>query len=192
VVLFPGKLIYLALPHTASMVTVQTLVTLEGALGQEVTRVNHHATRAEARVKRPDLFSGDEVAVSVVRHPCDLLVTWWLRHLIRLSTHKKSPRPPTFEHFLKMPEEEISAYSPSYLKAGRMYWMDADEYLRYENLQEELNRTLNRFDLPSVALPRRNVTRNKRPWQEYYDEDVFAAVRERFGDEAERFGYQIP
>ena len=190
-VLLPGRFLYLALPHTASMVTAHALQGLKSAVPKEKLEVAHHGTRADVERRHSDLLLGSEIAVSVVRHPCDLLVTWWIRHCARMHRVKRPLKPPAFLEFIQAPEEEIRKFSTAYLRGGRMFWMDADVFLRYENLQLELNQFLARFAIPPVTLKRSNVTEGKQPWRTYFDGATLSAARERFGEEAAQFGYEV-
>ena len=85
-VIVPGKFIYLATPHTASIATTLTLHQLDGARTTQLNelkdcdnllpRNTHHATYQIMQTRFPELFQGKEVAITTIRHPCDLIVTW--------------------------------------------------------------------------------------------------------------------
>lgn len=185
-VLLPGKFIYLALPHTATRATARVLWEIDGAKtwGHKEIKNNHHVTKKELLEASPDAFMGNEIAVSTVRHPCDLLVTWWLRYL------RYNGGGPGLLEFIQFSEKEITRFMP-YLRDGKMYWIDSDEYMRYESLQTDLNNLLTRFGFPSVVLRKINVTKEKKAWQSYYDDEMPDVVHQRFGKEAERFNYKI-
>ena len=206
-VLLPGKFVYLALPHTATCATMRAIYHgIDGTFVSDVNEVGdvdperrlevqgnrfrtHHSTREELEALRPELFKGSEVSFSTVRHPCDLLVTWWLRQRKTIAIRLKVSEPTLLEYIELV--EEGTPGGP-YIKDGLMYWMETDIYLHYETLQEDLNDFLELHGLPKVELERLNVTKNKRPWLDYYDEGSFDLVRRRFGEEAELFGYLIP
>lgn len=204
--LLPGKFIYLALPHTATCATLRALYNgvedcyvsriwevgkvppERGLDSPKNNRSTHHLSLAEVRERRPELFQGGEIAVSTVRHPCDLLVTWWLRQKDTISKRWKVPEP-TFPEYIEFVDEDTPG--GPYIKGGRMFWMEADHYLRYESLQTDLDAFLAQLGLLTTQLEKQNVTKNKKPWRTYYDEATLSLVRHRFGEEAARFGYEV-
>jgi hypothetical protein len=183
-VLIPGKLVYLATPHTASMSTTKTLATLPGALSRPKLPVTHHASRKDVEPH----MTGTELVVTTVRNPCDLVVTWWLRQ--QVAAKRYIGPDVTFEQFVSRVDEVIGVSGPYFCKDGKIFWHDCDHALKYENLAKELNEMLVRLDLPTVTLVRENVTPNKKPWMEYYNEKTLAIVRERFKEEIAQYGYR--
>ena len=191
-VLIPGKLLYLATPHTASIATIYALARLPGARVTQLTGLEgvdhlyatHHADRDD--VTFHNQLSGSEVVVTTVRNPCDLLVTWWLRQPEAVATYIGPEA--TFEQFVRSVDRVIGVSGP-YLADGKIFWHDCDRVLHYETLQEDLDELLIGLDLPTVLLKKHNVTKNKRPWQDYYTEETLAVVRSRFKEEMELYGY---
>jgi hypothetical protein len=55
---------------------------------------------------------------------------------------------------------------------GQLYWMakHAHHVIHYEALNKNLNRVLRMVGLKEVKLTRRNVTQDKRPFMEYWDD----------------------
>ncbi len=196
-VLVPGKFIYLATPHTASIATTQALAQqLDGAIASEINelkdfdhllpRNTHHATHQTVRKISPELFHGNEVAITTIRHPCDLIVTWWLRQ--RDVIAKSLGREISFAEFVRTCDETTPG---PYIKNGKIFWQDFDSYLRYETLQSDLDAFLIGLALPTVTLKPANVTGNKRDWPTYYNDEITTVVIERFGEEARNFGYDL-
>jgi hypothetical protein len=198
-VLLPGKFIYLATPHTASIATTRALATLKGAVVSDINEIvdlkvdrrfpkgTHHSTRAELRSRQPESFVGVELAVTTIRNPYDLLVTWWLRQKKILEEH--TGREVTFRRFVETCDE--GTLGGPYLRGGKIFWQDADYALRYEKLQDELDSFLDRFRIKPVRLDWTNVTAQKLPWLSYYDEETRTIVRHRFGDEIRSLGYRF-
>jgi hypothetical protein len=188
-VLIPGKLVYLATPHTASIATAAGLSNLPGARAttrkgnvSEVLPVTHHASRKDVE----PYMTGSELVVTTVRNPCDLVVTWWLRQ--QPAVKKYIGEDATFEQFVSRVDEVIGVSGP-FLKDGKIFWHDCDTIIKYENLVEELNALLVCLDLPTVSLSLINVTKGKKSWIEYYNEQTLAIVRERFKEEIFQYGY---
>ena len=203
-VLLPGKFLYLGLPHTATCATMRALY--HGIPGCYVSGVNevgkvppehllcaghngstHHLPKEEIERRRPELFQGGEISVSTVRHPYDLVATWWVRQETSFRRHS-GVDDLTFAKFVELVDDSIAA---PYIKNGRMFWMRAEHYLRYESLQADLDRFLEGLGLPSVQLERVNVSKKKRDWKSYYTEEIRETVRRRFGEDAKRFGYEL-
>lgn len=197
-VLFPGKFIYVATPHTATISTTHALARLPGAIPSSLNEIvdhlpehrlarrTHHSTKQEVQELHPDYFTGTEQSVSVVRNPYDLVLTWWLRQ--RGAVEKRTGHEPSFQEFLETYDERGPG---PYLRGDRMFWMDADHELRYESLQDELNAFLGRHGLGPVELPHLNVTGKTGPWRSYYDAEAFRTVNRRFGDEIQTKGYPL-
>lgn len=69
-----------------------------------------------------------------------------------------------------------------------------DMTLRFESLQEDAERLLDRLGLPRQQLPHRNRGLTPRPWSSYYagHPELLDAVAERFADDVAAFGYAPP
>jgi len=177
----PGKFLYLATPHTASLATVRALTTIPGCLEvvgpREHEHGQHHATRRE--------IVGDaevpELVWSVRRNPYDLAVTWYLRH----GMNRRRARPSLAEFLAEWND-------PPYVVGGRIFWHEADEWLAYEDLGAEVGRLLAGLGLPTVEIPVYNETPGKGPWQSYWTDDAVEALDAKFGAEARAFGYSSP
>lgn len=63
-----------------------------------------------------------------------------------------------------------------------------DEFIHFENLEEELNDLLERFSMPPIRLPRLN-TSTHRNYSGYYDEETRRYVAEKFREDLALFGY---
>lgn len=181
-IVLPGKFIYLANHHVASLATAKALdEQIEGTY-----RVGpHHAPVSElSKVRVPfgefelqvsDVILGGEITVSTVRDPYDWFVSCWIRR-------RKSGQ--TLEDFL----ENLSG--GPYVREGRILGHRSDETLRWESLEKNLNGFLSRFD-HSVSLPKMNLTPGKKPWETYYSKDAWAIANRRFGREIQRLGYSL-
>lgn len=172
-VLLPHKFLFLGTPRSGSTCTHTALKAIPGALvfSQHISRsamIEHHIGP----------YRG-EFTFLAVRNPYDLLVTWWLR-----SRPKKQE---AFVDFIRTYENK------HFVKDGRLFFLVEDdmEIIRYETLQEDLDRVLEGLELEPRPLSRMNVTRKKEPWQTYYGPEEIRALNDRFGDEVERYGYEL-
>lgn len=192
-IVLPGKFIYLATMHTASMATAAALKGLPGAFQPKdpLKHIGHHATLKEVRSLCGDQLTGSEVVFTCIRNPYDILVSWYLRnrtHFAVLSRHPDA----TFGDFLEVwiPKDD----RPFMLERRMLYAAkDAQVVLRYERgVEEEVNGALRKMaGLPPLRISRENVTPGKKNWSLYYDEDTYALVNEHFRDDIAGFGYSF-
>jgi len=170
--LLPGKLLYLATPRTASTSTALALQ----KLGARTVRGGHHVgVEAVAELE-------DELVFTTIRNPYDALVSWYVR------MDRTRGFPVSMAHFLRKYEHEDFARGdpPSLFYHCR----PGVEVLRWETLQEEFDALLMQLELPTVRLPRDNVTPKKGPWRDYYDAEALEAVHARFGHDLDSWDYE--
>lgn len=192
-VIIPGKLVYLATPHTGSCATTIALSQLAGAYSspliasahrpvRALAHGTHHAAWADLCWLHGGLMSGEEKRIFTVRNPYDLVVTWFLRVGYRMQAH-------TLADFLERVQER--ALPAPYLLNNRMFWHEG-EPIRYEALQHELGGILQRIGLPPVTLPTINQTARKLDFTSYHTPRSLAIMRERWGKEIDAYGYHPP
>jgi hypothetical protein len=169
-ILFPDKFLFLGTPRSGSTCTHNALKLIPGA-----TLFSQHLRRSTMIEKNIGPYRGEPTFL-VVRNPYDALVSWWLRSRTGIP----------FAEFIATYE------NPHFVNDGRLFWLVEDdmEILRYENLQEEVDRMLAGVGLDPVQLPNMNVTRDKDPWLTYYGPREADAANVRFGDEIIRYGYR--
>ena len=170
-VLLPGKFLYLGTPRCGSSAVHDALKNVP-----EVKLFHQHITVPE--IKRVHSGLGPELRMATVRNPYDLVVTWWLRA-------RRNDRVTLLE-FVRDFQHRL------FERDGRLFYLCTDdvEILRYETLQEDLDRNLAKAGVRPVVLDRVNVTEGKRDWRSYYGPEEIAAVEERFGHEMDRYGYE--
>lgn len=116
-----------------------------------ITPENHHK-RWEVEAEQ----------VCLLRHPCDLLVSWFL--LSRVEGFKK---------FLREFSDDRMEQD------GKLFylWRPGDKILRTDKLTEGLSELLGK----EVTLPMRlNITPYKRDWPLYYDQEALEIVEKRY------------
>lgn len=175
-VALPGKFIYLANQHVASLATAAAL---DEQIPGTFRMGPHHASlsklckvRGGGRVE--EILTGHEVSVATVRNPYDWLVTCWLRR----------QQGESFEDYVK------AMTKGPYIRDGKIQGHDAVVTLRWETLEQDLNRFLSRFGY-SVSLPVRNRTPGKSSWVTYYTPGTFRLVNEKFQEDFARLGYPM-
>jgi hypothetical protein len=151
-VYFPDKFVYLANARTASKATRNALFTIGGSA---VLRAGHHVHRVALPSELQKLQ-----AVTTVRNPYDALVTWYIKR--RDASDNQS-----FARFLAEPAERTHNTAWAYPDSVFVHH-DADVFLRYETLQDDLSFFLELHGLPPVQLPKDNITNDKRHYRSYY------------------------
>lgn len=184
--LIPGKLLYLAVPRTASVATESGLLAFDGA-----ERLSEKHTKLMDVIKSDLPFTGDEIVCLTIRNPYDILVTDWIY---------EQNRYPHFDEFVEQYEQW------PFVVDGRIDWLVNEametfdlmpeafagtEVMRYENLGNDLNTILAMVDLPPIRLVPKNTTKDKKPWRSYYDPTTIEIVNRRFGGTIETWGYKL-
>jgi len=172
-IFLPGKFLHLGTPRCASTATHRALRTLPG-----IKEFHQHMDLKEMIRYQHGPYRG-ELAFATVRNPYDVLVTWFIRM-------HSSIRAMSFLDF-------VTSYQNKDLERdGRLFFtcVDGVEVMRYETLQVDFDAMLAKIGLEPIQLERHNPTEIKKPWRTYYDEEILAAVNERFGHEFDRYGYE--
>jgi len=166
-----GRFIYLAHPRTASMATEKALsMVCPGG----ITTKAHHAQLHE-------IPHDDESIFTTIRDPLDVLVSWWE---VNIQWHKpQSDGGPTGSDgsFLDF----INQYEHTYLTIdGELFFhLQAAKYnyLRYEYLQEGFDIAMEALRLPTITIPKLNITKNKdKDYMSMYGDKELEAMWNRF------------
>lgn len=179
----PSRLIYLETPRTASKATAQAL---KGQASFKTINAPHGRLRGletrsrwKERVDVP-FVREDWTVFTTVRNPFDILVTWC----------KKYEEPVNESGIIHVLNKS------SYLSADppKLYVHrdDVDGFLRFENIESDLNHVLEAHGLNTVDLPVVNQTEARigDHYSDYYDEDTIEFVRNRFAEQLDTFNYE--
>ncbi len=165
-VLIPRKLIYLEHPRTGSTAIREALAKLPTA-----------KTKSRHTLFLPE--RGEKV-MSVVRNPFDCLVSWWL-------VVKDKWDYPDFKTF-------VAECNDSFMvRQGNLFYFAkySDYVIRFEDLQNQLNKVMDQVKLPRMSLRRVNVTDKKLSYHHYYDPKTIDIVKRRFRSELRFFKYRF-
>lgn len=164
-VVIKGKLIFLEHPRTASTSMRTALQKIGGK-----TKSRHTLFLPER----------NEMIACTVRNPFDVLVSWWLIIGARYGFK-------TFKDFVRRCDNDFM------VKQGNLFYFahHAHFILRFENLQNDLDRMLDRLRLARVQLPHLNGTSKKLSYHNYYDPETIKIVAERFRSELLAFHYSF-
>ena len=171
-------LIYLAHPKTASTSTMRVLL---NAGFVKPNRHDRHSTLYKDGTITPDNREKFYVFTTVRNH-FDAAVSW--------AFMKKRGGGWNLDLF----KRALDPGSNPYIKEHSLWWMhsdDADRILKFESLQEDLDKLFTEYQIPVAKLPMENVTnaRGSRAYREFYNDTTRAYVEERFKDELEKFEY---
>ena len=138
---------------------------------------------------------------SVVRHPCDRLVSLWADYLTPPYPTASLAVNPDLAYFVDWPFEAfvraIVDREPGQANAHYMpqtdllYYLDTpltDQLLHFETLAVEWEGLRERCGVP--ALPHLRPSEHQ-PWQGMYSPDLLALVARRYAADFEQFGYKV-
>ena len=186
-------LIVLANPRTGSQATRNALRSMDLAFpcGGHHDKIDVVRQRLLNNPQYQQQLQADPMVMPTcvtVRNHYDAFATWFQ---VRRNSHgPKNPRPfayPTMSDFIQgfsMPQYGITE--------NRMWGLHPDtNYVhRYENLRDELNMTLSKCNIePLKDFPKVNVTKKKKPYQEYYTKNDIERMKSRSGQEMDELGY---
>jgi hypothetical protein len=122
------------------------------------------------------LCTGGEVKFAVIRNPFDVVASWFALNRFKTITDLLDK----YEHtwFRNTDGKLFTFFEPH-----------VDRYLRYENIDVEINNLMVELDLKPVKLRPVNVTPDKRHYSTYYTPAEVDRMYEEF-PEIEEYGYQ--
>lgn len=173
------RIVYMAVPRTASRSVAQFLrrehaAQITGRKGMG----GHHG------ISGPDLQDCKHLGYRIicpVRNPWDVIVSWW--------HHNRNWFGPTNAEFAKFVGRFPIDGRNKYLYEGRLYWswaQHATRIVRYENLRQDLGRLLQvPINLPEIGIS------DRKPYQDYYDDELREFVAEAFAPEIREYGYSF-
>lgn len=162
---------------------------------------NHYHTKAK-HIKHINKFV---TTVAVCRNIFDRLVSAWeyLRNggMAQFFNDKIDQRTifcssNTFEEFLT--NKDLFEYAVRYMQHFVPQYEFICDYngklliehiIRYEHLEADFEHLCKKLNLPNVKLPHLNKTKNRLPWQEYYDEHLRKIVVEAYKYDFELLKY---
>lgn len=172
------KLMFLTQPRSGSRAVAKALkiVGFEGY-------GNHVLPTERRRSGRPlplDVTAYE--TASTIRNHFDLMVSFYL-HFSEVS-----PPSPFGIDFMK----SLEILDGKHFQDGKAfrYRVASDVMFRFESLQEDVNRWLERYGLPAVVLPLIGASKDRKPYREYYDVHSRMYVEWVYGEEMKELNYR--
>lgn len=192
-IVLPGSFIYLAHLYTGDELVASVLKKLPGAFPAYNKRkgIGHTASLEEVKRVCGDKLLGTETIFSTVRNPYDVLTTMFVRHQNHFQVRRLESqfgRDPNLQEFL---EVWLEMNRLPYLEGGKLFYQEAQEFVRYERLQMDIDAVVRRLPHTPGVLPLGPVSAesDKDHWTSYFDDPTYAFVNEHFGEEIAKFGY---
>ena len=192
-IVLPGSFIFLAHMYTGSEVIARALKKIDGAFPAYDKRrgIGHHATLDQVKQVCKDKLTGTEKVFTVVRNPYDTLSCMYFankNHSQFGFLEERLKRDGTFRDFIEL---WVEMNLHPYMVEKRLFYQEAQECLRYERLQVELDTLLRRTPgAPgSLKLDPFDELPDKDHWSLFYDDPTYAYVNEQFRDDIVKFGY---
>jgi hypothetical protein len=113
----------------------------------------------------------------MIRNPYDRIISFWKWS----SKYLKK----TLNEFLS--EKNISPLLDFFSIDSKV---EVNNFIRYENLQEDFNAFCNQIGIPPQQLPHKNSSNHKH-YTEYYDDETRQIVAEKYAKDIEYFNYKF-
>ncbi len=159
------QFMFFAEPHTASRACSKMLLKIQGS----ESLAHHHATSEQLGKSIPE--SG-HLTFSVIRDPRDVIATKIAHAQYNYKTAAVVSKP------VPTPPELVERYVKWGCTRKRFFYHDPDFVIRYEELEERLYSLLTLLKVKQIPpLEQSGVTREKKPWWEYFDRSQMNRMR---------------
>lgn len=146
-----------------------------------------HSPLSEYREKLPAETYGRLFKFACVRNPWEWAVSYYFSPHRQVGGFTRdsfveflSGAPPMTYFLRERPGQPLSEVLRNF-----------DHLMRYETLQADFDAVCDRLGLARQALPRVNASTRGRV-EDYYDEETVELVRNRFAEDVELLGYDVP
>lgn len=126
--------------------------------------------------------------IVVIRNPWEIVVSKY-----KASYTKDEQfliKYPTFDSWI---EKTITSFSN---KSNNFYFwpngsLTCDTYIRYENIELDMQKLYLELDMPYIILPRLKVSNNKQHYSDFISDKTANIIAQKFSKQIEVFGYQF-
>ena len=118
--------------------------------------------------------------VTTVRNPFDRMVSGF---------HFQTGGKMDFKKWMLGDDWEV-APGIDFKRVSQLHWtVQCNVIMRFETLHEDVEKLRKRLDLPEARLPHMHKSNDRRPYQDYYDDETRAVIEDRFKIDMKVFGY---
>jgi len=171
------KVIFIHIPKNAG-------TSIEEYFGNESVRIqpSKHADIYEIKTKFKNSYNNYR-KFTIIRNPYDKMVSWYFYLKRNLGTNYNIIE---FNEWIKNPSKFWHVDDPiSYLKP-QFKWIDSTvDIIKFENLNEELNKFFNQ----KINLPITNKSDHKH-FSKYYDQESSDIIYNRYKEDFKQFNYK--
>ena len=123
--------------------------------------------------------------IGSIRNPYDRVISHWKM----CQRNKGIGSQGNFSSWIRSPSAEVGGWMMKdfFSCKGKVI---VDNFIRFENLQEDFNTACDSIGIPRQRLLQKNQTKHKH-YTEYYDDDTRQIVAERYSIDIEYFGYEF-
>lgn len=198
------KFLYIRNPKTASKTAIHLFTTYQKkgkdcATNIEVDGQTHslqdhksYARLSEILESREDIKLDEYFKFMTVRNPWDRMVSYFLFHKKKGYHQCKN-----MDEFLKHYSKDSRLRKEHHLYPQLWWAKDSngkiaiDYFIRFENLEEDWYQAMDKIGYSRIAIPKLNVTPNRKPYSSYYTDESRRRIAELFKEDIEYFGYKF-
>ena len=150
---------------------------------EDLVIMNGHRYLYTFRLGCSRISLNDYFKFTIVRNPYDRFISLWL------TKAKDTP----LDDFIEMIKKRKIGWYPLKTQSS---WVSArngklliDHFIKYEDYEDGINRTLNGLGLPSVTLPHLRKTERLIDFRSYYNKDQIKFVQNLYDLDFKNFNY---
>ncbi|MEK0324165.1 MAG: hypothetical protein QQN63_00540 [Nitrosopumilus sp.] len=180
-VIFKSKFVYFQTPRCASNAVQDALLAVSSgnrcAAYHDWTLIGQHMDRLQLNAAWPGYKTLP--GMCIIRNPFDILAS----HFVNFGSHKSIRSMVKHENHKDYTHNGLLCYHVPFCKY----------LIRWEgDMLKQINAVLTEFDcILRLAIPKINVTKDRKDYREYYTQADIDAVMERFGEEIKLLEYSF-
>tara|TARA_B100001939_G_C16917907_1_gene607834 strand:+ start:415 stop:1128 length:714 start_codon:yes stop_codon:yes gene_type:complete len=187
------KIVFIHIPKTGGISIGDVLKANYG--GHQCIQYNIHHTLSELLDKYPKC--NEYIKFSVVRNPWDKMVSQF-EYSKRVRDQSVLKVNTDFNTWLKRLYKYKYDNTVKYFCGNSIDWLlnsdgdiDMDAILKFEQLNEHFKIFCEKYNLKYRPLPHKNVSPNRKPYQEYYNDETKSLVAKHFKKDIKLFDYKF-
>jgi len=132
-----------------------------------------------------------------VRNPWDRLVSCWQNKVIKKNAfnfpEETYPQMKSFNNFVNfVAQVNINNCDNHFRLQSRLIDLNHIDYIgRFENFENDLKTVLTKLDIKDMTIDKKNATVDRKPYQEYYNEELKQRVARIYARDINLFSYKF-